>query len=503
MNDKTFVVMISSTILDLHEHRQYVKDACITAKMMPRMMEHLPASDNSGLAESLRLVDEADIYLAILGYRYGHVPKGKTKSITHYEYERAKKRGIPREIFIMHEDHPLRAGDVEKGKGSERLEQFKSKLKDIHSVNLFKSASELKTQVINTLTSLKERNAATIPPTHAPEAEPRSVISAELTAIYGPEVLRRVGCPCLLLKLKCLSAHPAKIAGAKLRVHGPHILAALQKGFSTDFGFNPSEVQVVDEPSFSMKFLPTTRPDTPHGFIIGQDYFRKFLLPVPNGMVLPFAEAPPSDVYLEVDFLDDHSEKVLEGVEVQKDIPLLTRMCLDQKYNLNPSIVISMGVHVGASQEPDGPNPGFLNDQPFQLPPHPRRDISIDPDSDKIRLRAKILRAGGEWDFVSEDWLVGIVREHADREVRRDAIVSLRRLATARVRELFFELLSTESNEITRELIIRSFALVGVSEDITTMERMAESEASRFCREAARVALQILQLRFGNPKPVE
>ena len=62
-------------------------------------------------------MDEADIYLAILGHRYGHIPKGKTKSITHYEYERATQRGIPRLIFIMHEEHPVKARDVERGEG--------------------------------------------------------------------------------------------------------------------------------------------------------------------------------------------------------------------------------------------------------------------------------------------------------------------------------------------------------------------------------------------------
>ena len=37
-------VMISSTALDLPEHRDLVKDACLRQGMFPVMMEHLNAS---------------------------------------------------------------------------------------------------------------------------------------------------------------------------------------------------------------------------------------------------------------------------------------------------------------------------------------------------------------------------------------------------------------------------------------------------------------------------
>ena len=111
----TPIVMISSTIRDLHEHRDGVKNACLRQDMFPKMMEHLPAEDDAGLTASLHLVNEADVYLGIIGNRYGYVSKGKTKSITHYEYKRATERGIPRLIFIIHGDHLIKVADVETG----------------------------------------------------------------------------------------------------------------------------------------------------------------------------------------------------------------------------------------------------------------------------------------------------------------------------------------------------------------------------------------------------
>jgi len=75
-------VMISSTARDLPEHRKEVMDACLRQSMFPMMMEHLPASDADAIEASLRVVDEADIYLGVFAHRYGYVPKGHDISIT-------------------------------------------------------------------------------------------------------------------------------------------------------------------------------------------------------------------------------------------------------------------------------------------------------------------------------------------------------------------------------------------------------------------------------------
>src|SRR5205085_7765972 len=106
-------VMISSTARDLPDHRKEVLDACWRQGMFPIMMEHLPASDADAIAESLRMVNEADLYLGIFAYHYGYVPKGYNISVTEMEYNRAVERGIPRLIFIMDKAHPIQIDDVE------------------------------------------------------------------------------------------------------------------------------------------------------------------------------------------------------------------------------------------------------------------------------------------------------------------------------------------------------------------------------------------------------
>src|SRR5690349_7620502 len=96
------VVMVSSTICDLPQHREEVMHACLRQGVYPLMMEHLPASTTNGIDESLKLVDKADIYIGIFAHRYGFIPEGHSISITEMEYNCAVERGIPRLIFLMH-----------------------------------------------------------------------------------------------------------------------------------------------------------------------------------------------------------------------------------------------------------------------------------------------------------------------------------------------------------------------------------------------------------------
>jgi hypothetical protein len=108
MDEKQLKAMISSTSLDLPEHRKEVLEACQRQSVFAIRMEDLPAHDATAYMASLKLVDKADIYIGVFAHRYGHIPKENNPdkiSITEMEYNWAVERGIARMIFIMHEDH--------------------------------------------------------------------------------------------------------------------------------------------------------------------------------------------------------------------------------------------------------------------------------------------------------------------------------------------------------------------------------------------------------------
>lgn len=150
-------VMISSTARDLPAHRKEVMDACLRQGMHPVMMEHLSASGDEAIGASLKMVNEADVYLGVFAHRYGYVPDGHEISVTEMEYDRAVERGIPRLIFVMGEDHPIKAKDIEV-EAAAQLKAFKARVQAENIVNFFDSPADLRAKAIDSLSRLREPN---------------------------------------------------------------------------------------------------------------------------------------------------------------------------------------------------------------------------------------------------------------------------------------------------------------------------------------------------------
>jgi tetratricopeptide (TPR) repeat protein len=152
-------VMISSTSRDLPAHREAVMHACLRQGMFPLMMEHLPASDDDAIRASMKLVDQAHLYLGIFAHRYGYVPAGHDVSITEMELNRAAQRQIPRLIFLVHDDHPVKRGDREPVRTNRpKLKALKERLKTERVVNFFTSPDHLGALVVNGLSHHARRD---------------------------------------------------------------------------------------------------------------------------------------------------------------------------------------------------------------------------------------------------------------------------------------------------------------------------------------------------------
>jgi len=156
------VVMISSTARDLPKHRDQVRLACERAGFEPReMMEHLTAENRNAVEVSLRMVEEADVYLGIFAYRYGFVPPESDISITEMEYNRAVELRKPILVFFIHEDHPVVKKDFETGPGAEKLEALKKRIGEARVAAFFKNPEDIRSHVVEALTKLgKELDAA-------------------------------------------------------------------------------------------------------------------------------------------------------------------------------------------------------------------------------------------------------------------------------------------------------------------------------------------------------
>lgn len=92
---KKLQVFVSSTYLDLREERQAAVEAILKAGHIPAGMELFTAGSDSQLDTIQRWIDESDVYMLILGGRYGSLDPKTALSYTELEYDYAVNKEIP------------------------------------------------------------------------------------------------------------------------------------------------------------------------------------------------------------------------------------------------------------------------------------------------------------------------------------------------------------------------------------------------------------------------
>jgi tetratricopeptide (TPR) repeat protein len=167
--------MISSTTLDLPEHRKAAEDAILRAGCFPLAMEHATArSGSDAIRFSRGLVDQADIYVGVFGHLYGTVPEDPVVnpqrwSVTEHEYRRAVERHIPVLGFVMDRDHPVTLQDVEQE--PEKIAKLRALEKGVRQgiCGIFSSPMQLGLLVYQALIEEMPRlGRAAAPPHHGP-----------------------------------------------------------------------------------------------------------------------------------------------------------------------------------------------------------------------------------------------------------------------------------------------------------------------------------------------
>jgi formylglycine-generating enzyme required for sulfatase activity len=136
-------IYISSSYKDLEEERKAAAQAVRSMDHVAIGMEDYEASDSRPVDKCLDDVRSCDVYIGIFAWRYGFIPKGYDKSITHLEYKEAGKAGIPRLIFLLKETAPWPRDKMEKGKGAEKIEKLRNELQENHTVSFFDNADQL------------------------------------------------------------------------------------------------------------------------------------------------------------------------------------------------------------------------------------------------------------------------------------------------------------------------------------------------------------------------
>ncbi|MGA1840825.1 MAG: NACHT domain-containing protein [bacterium] len=156
---RLYKVFVSSTYLYNQERRRIVQDAIATAGMMWHGMEIYVASTRPIVDECLRYVQEADLFIGIIAWRYGWEPDGK-KSITEMEYDAAYEAGIGRLMFQLDPDLLVKPDEdfdpmPDRWEKQEKLEAFKARFSK-HQLQAYFNETNLGTKVLDALNKWRE-----------------------------------------------------------------------------------------------------------------------------------------------------------------------------------------------------------------------------------------------------------------------------------------------------------------------------------------------------------
>ena len=80
---------------------QAVLDAVNRTGMAPVDMRFFAARDGKPADYCRQRVSECDIYVAVIGFRYGSLVSGEVMSYTELEFNEASAAGLPRLVFLL------------------------------------------------------------------------------------------------------------------------------------------------------------------------------------------------------------------------------------------------------------------------------------------------------------------------------------------------------------------------------------------------------------------
>lgn len=137
-------VFVSSTYQDLASYRKAVWGLLEEFNVSVRGMEEFGAHTETPLETCMVEVEQSDIYLGIIGFRLGSVEASSGKSYTQLEYEHAQDLKKETPIYLIDEENALvPVKFIDRDVNRDKLEAFKRKLRDLHTIDTFISEIDL------------------------------------------------------------------------------------------------------------------------------------------------------------------------------------------------------------------------------------------------------------------------------------------------------------------------------------------------------------------------
>ncbi|ENV56240.1 hypothetical protein F951_02753 [Acinetobacter soli CIP 110264] len=159
---KKYQIFVSSTYLDLIDERQAAVEAILKAGHIPAGMELFTASNQSQWSIIQRWIDESDVYMLILGGRYGSIEPESGLSYTELEYNYALTQNKPLFAVIIKDealDEKVRTSgrSVLESENPQKMRDFKNKVLSYMS-SFFEDHKDIKLAVHESVGKLQQEN---------------------------------------------------------------------------------------------------------------------------------------------------------------------------------------------------------------------------------------------------------------------------------------------------------------------------------------------------------
>lgn len=156
--NKKLQIFVSSTYTDLIEERQAAVEAILDAGHIPAGMELFKAG-KSQMQTIRKWIDESDVYMLILGGRYGSIEEESGLSYTELEYQYALSKNMPVFAIVLddsflYEKASANVGNIIFEKDNEKkYNAFKNKVMS-QIVQKIKNIDQIASKIHGTLNSI-------------------------------------------------------------------------------------------------------------------------------------------------------------------------------------------------------------------------------------------------------------------------------------------------------------------------------------------------------------
>lgn len=140
MTERKYQIFISSSYKDLQNERKALIEQILRAGHIPSGMEMFTAGDTEEFEVIKRAIDQCDIYVVLIGSRFGSFNPKTGQSFTEMEFDYASGIGKPILAFLKEDEEFKEERDLIKAEDPERkyedkLRAFREKVKQIGKTN--------------------------------------------------------------------------------------------------------------------------------------------------------------------------------------------------------------------------------------------------------------------------------------------------------------------------------------------------------------------------------